>query len=189
MFLFFLLTLTLIYESSCLTVVSEACARWATDWYNNTCPMDKRVRTTRFLWIHVSELHVSYGYTCQIYTCPMDTRVRITRVLWIHVSELHALCYRCQQPEFPPGSGRALYLPHCVSGTSYNYCDAVCTGQQVTVKEIFHNYQENICCRWTPWTAAVVRAARPSVGWYSSQFALKIRSLSTPISARLNVLE
>merc|ERR1712113_390361 len=64
MFLFFLLTLTLIYESSCLTVVSGACAR-------------------------------------------------------------------CQQPEFPPGSGRALYLPHCVSGTSYNYCDAVCTGQQV----------------------------------------------------------
>ena len=81
MFLFFLLTLTLIYESGCLTVVSEACARWATDWYNNTCPMDKRVRTTRFLWIHVSELHVSYGYTCQNYTCPMDTRVRITRVV------------------------------------------------------------------------------------------------------------
>merc|ERR1711963_108394 len=40
-------------------------------------------------------------------------------------------CARCQQPEFPPGSGRALYLPHCVSGTSYNYCEAVCTGQQV----------------------------------------------------------
>jgi len=41
-------------------------------------------------------------------------------------------CARCQQPEFPPGSGRALYLPHCVDGVSYNYCDAVCTDKPVT---------------------------------------------------------
>ena len=41
--------------------------------------------------------------------------------------------FRCQQPEFPPGSGRALYLPHCVDGVSYNYCDAVCTDKPVSV--------------------------------------------------------
>ena len=38
-------------------------------------------------------------------------------------------CARCVQPEFPPGSGRALYLPHCVQGVTHNYCDAVCTGE------------------------------------------------------------
>ena len=38
---------------------------------------------------------------------------------------------RCVQPEFPPGSGRALYLPHCVQGVTHNYCDAVCSGEQV----------------------------------------------------------
>ena len=44
------------------------------------------------------------------------------------------ICRRCQQPEFPPGSGRALYLPHCVDGVSRNYCDAVCTGLPVRYK-------------------------------------------------------
>ena len=40
-------------------------------------------------------------------------------------------CARCVQPEFPPGSGRALYLPHCVQGVTHNYCDAACSGEHV----------------------------------------------------------
>ena len=36
------------------------------------------------------------------------------------------------QPEYPPGSGRALYLAHCVDGVSYNYCNAVCAGKTVS---------------------------------------------------------
>merc|ERR1711913_15809 len=41
-------------------------------------------------------------------------------------------CARCIQPELPPGSGRQLYLPHCVDGVTHNYCDAICTGKQVS---------------------------------------------------------
>ena len=47
------------------------------------------------------------------------------------LSVVSPTCARCVQPEFPPGSGRALYLPHCVQGVTHNYCDAVCTGEQV----------------------------------------------------------
>jgi len=47
------------------------------------------------------------------------------------LSVVSPACARCVQPEFPPGSGRALYLPHCVQGVTHNYCDAVCSGEQV----------------------------------------------------------
>ena len=150
--------------------------------------------------LNVSELHVSYGYTCQNYTFPMDTHVRITRVLWVHVSELHvSYGYTCQNYTrcVTDVSSQSFHQVQDVPCTYLTVCQEPHT---ITVtpsalvnrwqsRKIFHNYQENICCRWTPWTAAVVRAARPSVGWCSSQFAPKIRSLSTPISARLNVLE
>ena len=43
-----------------------------------------------------------------------------------------ALICRCVQPELPPGSGVSLYLPHCVEGLTLNYCQAVCSGKQVS---------------------------------------------------------
>ena len=49
----------------------------------------------------------------------------------LSLSVVSPACARCVQPEFPPGSGRALYLPHCVQGVTHNYCDAVCSGEQV----------------------------------------------------------
>ena len=56
----------------------------------------------------------------------------------LSLSVVSPACARCVQPEFPPGSGRALYLPHCVQGVTHNYCDAVCSGEQVSDCESLH---------------------------------------------------
>merc|ERR1712088_65110 len=41
-------------------------------------------------------------------------------------------CKACSPPTFPPTpQGRPLWLPHCVNGKSLNFCDAVCSGEQV----------------------------------------------------------
>ena len=50
--------------------------------------------------------------------------------LTLSLSTVTPACAHCQPPTFPPG-GRVLYLPHCVGGKSLNYCDAVCTGENV----------------------------------------------------------
>ena len=50
----------------------------------------------------------------------------------------HTSCHSCHV-QFPPGSGRALYLPHCVGGVTHNYCDAVCTGEQVSDHDVTEN--------------------------------------------------
>merc|ERR1740128_766559 len=47
------------------------------------------------------------------------------------LSVVSPACAACQPPTFPPG-GRVLYLPHCVRGTSLNYCQAVCTGEKIS---------------------------------------------------------
>merc|ERR1711892_1443353 len=47
------------------------------------------------------------------------------------LSVVSPACAACQPPTFPPG-GRVLYLPHCVRGTSLNYCQAVCSGEKIS---------------------------------------------------------
>merc|ERR1712210_220058 len=42
-------------------------------------------------------------------------------------------CKACSPPAFPPTpQGRPLWLPHCVNGKSLNFCDAVCSGEQLS---------------------------------------------------------
>ena len=141
MFLIFLLTLTLISESRSLTVVSEACARWAI--------IDTRVDT------------------CNKYTCLVTD---VNSQSFLQVPDVPCTCLTvCQEPRTIIVTPSALvnrwkYLPENISE------------------------HKNIWCRWARRTAVVARAARPSAGWCSDQSAPRIRSWSTPISARLSVL-
>merc|ERR1719187_914664 len=42
-------------------------------------------------------------------------------------------CLSCNPPTFPPTpQGRPLWLPHCVNGKSLNFCDAVCSGEELS---------------------------------------------------------
>merc|ERR1711973_781427 len=44
-----------------------------------------------------------------------------------------AACKACSPPTFPPTpQGRPLWLPHCVNGKSLNFCDAVCSGEELS---------------------------------------------------------
>ena len=44
-------------------------------------------------------------------------------------------------PRFPPFNGIVLYLPHCVNNETYNFCDAVCAGLQVSIKGNVCNFK------------------------------------------------
>ena len=66
-----------------------------------------------------------------MYVLPLSLVVSFLLPLSVHsLSVVSPACAACQPPTFPPG-GRVLYLPHCVRGTSLNYCQAVCTGEKV----------------------------------------------------------
>merc|ERR1719500_2618972 len=67
------------------------------------------------------------------------TLLLLAPVLTIFVTFLEAAtiispaCFSCRPPTFPPTpQGRPLWLPYCVDGKSLNFCDAVCTGKQVS---------------------------------------------------------
>merc|ERR1712080_142306 len=53
--------------------------------------------------------------------------------LSLAATTLSPACLACRPPTFPPTpQGRPLWLPHCVNGKSMNFCDAVCSGEEIS---------------------------------------------------------